>query len=213
MRILTEETALRQPGLRSPLPKDADVPAADAPGATHRALTAAPVSNVASAGNARPDGLEPPYGPVPVQQPPKWAKRFGWPTVIITAVISLFVGMLFAFGGEPTTTAGPEATATVTETENLPAEESSEPKPKEQDQPEVADTISDGIHEVGIDVKAGKYKTNVPEGAFCYWERSWVDSGGSTIDMRVQKGPARQSVTIKKGEFFDTENCGTWKSH
>jgi hypothetical protein len=53
----------------------------------------------------------------------------------------------------------------VTETENLPAEESSEPKPKEQDQPKVAaDTISDGIHEVGVDIKAGQYKTTVPEG-------------------------------------------------
>jgi hypothetical protein len=127
-----------------------------------------------------PDGSQPPYGPVPVQQPPKKPKRFGWPTVIITAVITLFVGMLFAFGGEPTPTAMPEATATVTETvtetetetENLPAEESSEPKTKEQDQPKIADTISDGIHEVGVDVKAGQYKTTVPERAFCYWGAS-----------------------------------------
>jgi hypothetical protein len=95
----------------------------------------------------------------------------------ITAVITLFVGMLFAFGGEPTPTAMPEATATVTETvtetetENIPAEESSEPKTKEQDQPKIADTISDGVHEVGVDVKAGQYKTTVPEGALCYCER------------------------------------------
>jgi hypothetical protein len=156
-----------------------------------------------------PDGSQPQQGPVPVQQQPKKPKRFGWPTVIITAVISLFVGMLFAFGGEPTPTAVPEATATVTETEteNLPAEESSEPKPKEQDQPKVEDTISDGIHEVGVDVKAGQYKTNVPEGAICYWERSTDDRG----DYELQEGPARLSVTIKKGESFETEDCGTWK--
>jgi hypothetical protein len=154
-----------------------------------------------------PDGLQPQQGPVPVQQQPKKPKRFGWPMVIITAVISLFVGMLFAFGGEPTPTAAPEATATVTETENLPTDESSEPKPKEQDQPEVADTISDGIHEVGVDVKAGQYKTNVPEGAICYWDRS-TDDGG---DYELQEGPARLSVTLKKGESFETEDCGTWK--
>jgi hypothetical protein len=128
--------------------------------------------------------------------------------VIITAVISLFVGMLFAFGGEPTPTAVPEATATVTETENLPAEESSEPKPKEQDQPEVADTISDGIHKVGIDVKAGQYKTTVAEGELCYWDRSRDDRGGG---YELQEGPARLSVTLKKGESFETEDCGTWK--
>jgi hypothetical protein len=154
-----------------------------------------------------PGGQQPPDGPAPVQRQPQKAKRFGWPTVIITAVISLFVGMLFAFGGEPTPTAVPEATATVTETENLTAEESSEPKPKEQDQPEVADTISDGIYEVGVDVKAGQYKTNVPEGAICYWDRSRDDKG----DYELKEGPARLSVTIKKGESFETEDCGTWK--
>jgi hypothetical protein len=162
-----------------------------------------------------PHGSQPPYSPVPVQQQLKKPKRFGWPTVIITSVISLFVGMLFAFAGEPTTTAVPEATATVTETlpaedQQKPTEESTEPKPK-PDQPKVDDTISDGMHEVGVDVKAGQYKTSVPEGASCYWERSRDDSGDSTIANELQDGPARQSVTIKKGEFFKTEDCGTWK--
>lgn len=156
-----------------------------------------------------PDGVQPQQGPV--QQQPKKPKRFGWPTVIVTAVVALSVGgMLFAFGGEPSPTAVPEATATVTETENLPPEESSEPKPKEQDQPKVADTISDGIHEVGVDVEAGQYKTTVPEGEFCYWERSRGD-GISDSTSRYKEGPARQSVTLKKGETFETEDCGTWK--
>ena len=161
-----------------------------------------------------PYGSQPPYGPVPVQQQPKKPKRFGWPTVIITAVISLFVGMLFGFAGEPTTTATPESTVTITETEAAPSDgDQQEPteKPKEEDQPEVADTIGDGIHEVGVDVKAGQYKTSVPEGASCYWERSRDDSGDSIIANELQDGPARQSVTIKKGEFFKTEDCGTWK--
>jgi exo-beta-1,3-glucanase (GH17 family) len=90
--------------------------------------------------------------------------------VIITAVISLFVGMLFAFAGEPTTTATPESTVTSTETEAAPSDgDQQEPteKPKEEDQSEVVDTITDGIHEVGVDVKAGQYKTSVPEGASC----------------------------------------------
>jgi hypothetical protein len=26
-----------------------------------------------------------------------------------------------------------------------------------------------------------------------------------------QEGPSHQSVTLKKGETFETEDCGTWK--
>jgi hypothetical protein len=161
---------------------------------------------------AAPDGVRPQQGPVPVQQPPKKPRRFGWPIVIVTAVVALSLGgMLFAFGGEPTPTAVPDATATVTETKTLPAAESSEPKPKKHDQPKVAaDTISDGTHNVGVDVKAGKYKTNVPEGEFCYWERIRGDDISDSTST-YKEGPARLSVTLKKGESFETEDCGTWK--
>jgi len=38
-----------------------------------------------------PGGLQPPYGPAPVQEQPKKPKRFGWPTVIITAVAALSI--------------------------------------------------------------------------------------------------------------------------
>ena len=170
--------------------------------------TRTPISRAAA-----PDGVQPQQGPVLVQQPPKKPKRFGWPTVIVTAVVALSLGgMLFAFGGEPTPTAVPEATATVTETKTLPAAESSEPKPKKQDQPKVAaDTINDGTHNVGVDVKAGKYKTSVPEGEFCYWERSRGEDDISDSTTSYKEGPARLSVTLKKGESFETEDCGTWK--
>src|SRR5215217_7283961 len=38
-----------------------------------------------------PGGLQPPYAAVPVQQQPKKPKRFGSPTVIITAVAALSI--------------------------------------------------------------------------------------------------------------------------
>ena len=99
----------------------------------------------------------------------------------------------------------------MTETKTLPAAESSEPKPKKQDQPKVAaDTINDGTHNVGVDVKAGKYKTSVPEGEFCYWERIRGDDISDSTST-YKEGPARLSVTLKKGESFETEDCGTWK--
>jgi hypothetical protein len=58
--------------------------------------------------------------------------------------------------------------------------------------------------------KAGQYKTNVPEGELCYWDRSRGDSGDSSITV-LQEGRSHQSVTLKEGELFETEDCGTWK--
>jgi hypothetical protein len=162
-----------------------------------------------------PDRSQPRHGAIPVQQPPKKPKRFGWPTVIVTAVVALsfggIVGGIVGGSGDGTaTTAEPDATVTVTE----PADDESAskaPSPKKTTEPKPADTISDGIHEVGVDVKAGKYKTSVPEGELCYWDRSRDDSGDSTITQVLQEGPSHQSVTLKKGESFETEDCGTWK--
>ncbi len=161
---------------------------------------------------AVPDGLQPQQGPVPVQQPPK--KRFGWPIVIVTAVVALslggIVGGIVGGSGDGTaTTAEPNATVTVTETADDESA-SKAPSPKKTTEPEPKSTISDGIHEVGVDVKAGQYKTNVPEGELCYWDRSRGDAISDSTS-RYKEGPARQSVTLKKGESFETEDCGTWK--
>jgi hypothetical protein len=55
---------------------------------------------------AAPDGLQPQQGPVPVQQP---KKRFGWPTVIVTAVVALSLGGIVGgiVGGSGNTTSAP----------------------------------------------------------------------------------------------------------
>jgi hypothetical protein len=161
---------------------------------------------------AAPDGLQPQQGPVPVQQQPK--KRFGWPIVIVTAVVALslggIVGGIVGGSGDGTaTTAEPNATVTVTETADDESA-SKAPSPKKTTEPEPKSTISNGIHEVGVDVKAGQYKTTVPEGALCYWERIRGDDISDSTS-RYKEGPARQSVTIKKGDSFETEDCGTWK--
>jgi hypothetical protein len=50
--------------------------------------------------------LQPQQGPVPVQQP---KKRFGWPTVIVTAVVALSLGGIVGgiVGGSGNTTSAP----------------------------------------------------------------------------------------------------------
>jgi hypothetical protein len=160
---------------------------------------------------AAPDGAQSQQGPVPVQQQPK--KRFGWPIVIVTAVVALslggIVGGIVGGSGDGTaTTAEPNATVTVTETADDESA-STAPSPKKTTEPEPKSTISNGVHEVGVDVKAGQYKTNVPEGALCYWERR-IGDAISDSTSRYKEGPARLLVTLKKGEVFETEDCGTW---
>ena len=172
--------------------------------------TRTPISRAAA-----PDGMQPQQGPVPVQQQPK--KRFGWPTVIVTAVVALslggIVGGIVGGSGDGTaTTAEPNATVTVTETadDESASSTSKAPSPKKTTEPEPKSTISDGVHEVGVDVKAGQYKTSVPEGELCYWERRRGDAISDSTS-RYKEGPARLSVTLMKGEVFETEDCGTWK--
>ena len=76
-----------------------------------------------------PGSLQPPYGPAPVQEQPKKPKRFGWPTVIITAVAALGIGGLVGGTGEGST-AAPAATATVTETQSAPSDTAQQPEPE-----------------------------------------------------------------------------------
>jgi len=105
--------------------------------------------------------------------------------MIVTAVVALSLGGIVGGSGNGTaTTAEPNPTVTVSQTVTETAEvsqtvtetaeakpASKAPSPKKTTEPEPKNTISDGVHEVGVDVKAGQYKTTVPEGAFCYWER------------------------------------------
>jgi len=163
-----------------------------------------------------PGGQQPPYGPVPVQQPPKKAKRFGWPTVIITAVAALGLGGIVGGSGDGTaTTAEPSATVTVTESAEAESAStaSKAPEAKKTTEPESESTMDEGTYEIGVDAKPGQYKTQVPESSSgCYWERLKDDRGGfDSIIANDNVNPgARASVTVKDGEFFNSHGCGTW---
>lgn len=66
-----------------------------------------------------------------------------------------------------------------------------------------------GTWEVGVDVAAGKYKTT--GGAQCYWARLQANDGsfGDIIDNGLGAGP--QTVTIRDGEYFETQRCADWE--
>ena len=101
------------------------------------------------------------------------AKRFGWPTLIITAVVALSVGgivggIVGGSGNGTATTAEPNPTVTVSETvteaaEAKPAPTASKaPSPKQATEPEPESTMDEGTYEIGVDAKPGRYKTQVP---------------------------------------------------
>jgi hypothetical protein len=153
-----------------------------------------------------PYGSQPPYGPAPIQQQPKKPKRFGWHTVVIAAVTALIVGDIFGSSGDDTaSTTEPTATVTTTETAKAPATEKTT-------KPQSESTMGEGTYEIGVDAKPGRYKTRVPEDSNCYWERLKDDRGGfNSIIANDNVNPgARVSITVKRGEFFNSKDCGTW---
>jgi hypothetical protein len=144
--------------------------------------------------------------------------------VIITALVALGLGGLIGGAGDGTaTTAEPIASVTVTETATETVTETAQakpaptatkaPAPKNTTQPKSESTMEEGSYEIGVDAKPGRYKTRVPEDSFgCYWERTKDDSGDfDSIIANDNLNPgARASVTVKRGEFFKSNGCGTW---
>lgn len=72
-------------------------------------------------------------------------------------------------------------------------------------------TLSDGVHRIGTDAKAGRWKTAGPRDSFgCYWSRNSNDSGdfSAIIANGLVQGPT--SVTVKSGEFLELSGGCTW---
>ena len=70
-----------------------------------------------------------------------------------------------------------------------------------------ANTIeSDGVYEVGPDMKAGRYKTS--GGSSCYFA---VLRSSDSTDISTNGLPNGQAyVTVNKGQYFETRGCGEW---
>ncbi|MFF4128335.1 hypothetical protein ACFYYP_32835 [Microbispora rosea] len=106
--------------------------------------------------------------------------------------------------------AEPAPTVTVTVTETVTAEAE---QPQETEDSGPAKTIAgDGQYLVGEDIKPGTYKTAGTDGDFaCYWARLRNATGefSAIIANDNITGPAR--VTLKKGEYFETKRCQSWK--
>lgn len=86
-------------------------------------------------------------------------------------------------------------------------------KPSEPTGP--ASSFRNGTFKVGVDIKAGTYKTagstSKISGDYCYWQRARDASGelGSIIANDFSTGPNR--ATVKTGEVFHTTGDCNWK--
>lgn len=72
-------------------------------------------------------------------------------------------------------------------------------------------TIREGTWTVGVDIAAGTYRTTDAVGSTCYWGIYTSGTNGDDIITNDIPGGGRPTVTLSKGQDFNTTRCGTWE--
>ena len=125
----------------------------------------------------------------------------------MTATPSVLVGIVqpgqpFTFTEYSTVVSGETPTAASRAAGSAPAAATS------------AATFGDGTWVVGTDIEPGTYRSDVPAGELCYWERLSGFGGDITVDVITNDlvgGPQQVLVEIAPSEAgFTSEDCGTW---
>lgn len=75
---------------------------------------------------------------------------------------------------------------------------------------QLENSVEDGVWTVGSDIKAGTYRAKEAVGSDCYWAVIKTGTNGSDIIDNGIPGGGRPSVTVKKGQDFESSRCGTW---
>jgi hypothetical protein len=139
---------------------------------------------------------------------------------VLGAIVMVFlcVGLLSPSGDKSNSGAGvhlitspstPVASAHTVAPTAAPVPAIVKPTSKPKRQP-VQLTDEDTPGHVGEDFPAGTYRvTQNVAGANCYWLKSKDAEGDVIIDNAVPMG-GRPQVTLKKGQWFTSERCGTW---
>jgi hypothetical protein len=163
-----------------------------------------------------------PHQTAPVQPTPH-KKRRRWVPWAVGAGL-FFLGLIIGSSGGGSTPAAsttPTTTVTVptgiktievevpgpTTTVTAPAPKVSPPAPKKP--AGLPTTIEEGQWEVGVDVAPGRYKTTAAVGGTCYWKITPTGKPDDIVDNDIVSG-GKPVVTIKKGQDFHTQRCGTW---
>lgn len=133
-----------------------------------------------------------------------WLHIFAYP---IFGLISLVIGLIFGLAINSETPVSSTSDPSATPTRNTPV--AKKPGPTKTKPKPVSIKISDGIYEVGTDIKPGRYKANSDN--ICYWARL-SGLGGDLNDIITNHlGGGQQIVTIKKSDVaFESRRCGEW---
>jgi hypothetical protein len=160
-----------------------------------------------------------PPGP-PVAPPRKVKKPRGRVVVpLIVGAVTFFIGLGvgLAGGGGTENAANPQpGTTKVVTVPAAPAVTSAPAAVRTftlAPAPPPAVTIEDGVWTVGSDIPAGKYRVTEPIAAEtdCYWAIIKSGTNGEDIIANGLPTGGRPTVTLKAGQDFNTERCGTWQ--
>jgi hypothetical protein len=172
-------------------------------------------------------GNEPSRSP----QPPAGGRSRlkAWLTHGATAIVALVVGAAMGGAGGSGSGSGstahsahPAPTVTVTRTAKAPAPrpavtvtEKVTVTPKPARKPGAAASVAgDGTYLVGEDMKPGTYRTAGPADSAipdCYWARMKNASGELNAIIANDNAQGQTRVTVRKGEYFKTSGCKTWR--
>lgn len=159
---------------------------------------------------------EVPPGPAPwatYQAPPRKSKGkvIGWTVAGVTGAIVILCCGIGIFGADPEKAGQPASSPTVQEpTYASPTVQTTEPTPPTKKVAQ-APRFGDGTYHVGEDIPAGTYRLEVAatKQDLCYWSKS-RDAEGSDIISNDIGGVGRLQVTLKSGQWFESNRCGTW---
>jgi hypothetical protein len=145
-----------------------------------------------------------PEGEKPLVAYPK--RRRTWPWI----VAAVFVALLCGFGGLALIS-DPSAPKPVVTLPSINSQPTGTIKPSAAKAKTSAVTVGEGVWQVGVDVQPGRYRLAVSPSKDdnCYWLISRDDAGEDIVSNGLPTGGHPQ-VTLKKGQYFTTQDCGSW---
>jgi hypothetical protein len=133
--------------------------------------------------------------------------------VIAYPVLACFFGIMgiimgAAINGSPASSAGQNAKGTVTPASTIKPNKAIETPHKVPVKPAIK-KYGSGFYEVGVDIKAGKYKS-VDNSALCYWARTSSLEDEMAIKANHLGGGDLVVVIKKTDKGFKTSGCNEW---
>jgi hypothetical protein len=141
------------------------------------------------------------------QQPTK--KKHTTRNVVLGVIAAWFllcgtVSIVLAISGNKPSTPAPTSGVVSSQQPVAPAKSAAPAKPA----PPAVPQIREGTWKVGTDFPAGNYQTTDAT-SDCYWSITNSGTNGSDIvDNHI--GGGHLFVTLKLGQDFETDRCGTW---